>query len=55
MALRKILTEGDEQLKQFVEGIEAVHAKMVGVLAKEGVEVIDPAWVRRSFAPPWSR
>ena len=49
MALRKILTEGDEQLKQFVEGIEAVHAKMVGVLAKEGVEVIDP--VGEPFEP----
>ena len=36
-------TEGDEQLKQFVGGIDAVHTKMVDVLAKEGVEVIDPA------------
>lgn len=35
--------EGDDQLKQFVDGIDAVHTKMVGVLAKEGVEVIDPA------------
>ncbi len=36
-------TEGNEQLKQFVDGIDAVHAKMTDVLAKEGVEVIDPA------------
>lgn len=42
-------TEGDEQLTHFVEGIEAVHAKMVGVLAKEGVEVIDP--VGEPFEP----
>ena len=35
-------TEGNEQLKQFVDGIDAVHAKMTDVLAKEGVEVIDP-------------
>lgn len=42
-------TEGDEQLKQFVEGIEAVRTKMVGVLAKEGVEVIDP--VGEPFEP----
>lgn len=37
-------TAGDnDQLKQFVEGIDQVHDKMVGVLGKEGVEVIDPA------------
>ena len=37
-------TAGDnDQLKQFVDGIGQVHNKMVGVLAKEGVEVIDPA------------
>lgn len=37
-------TAGDnDQLKQFVDGIGQVHDKMVGVLAKEGVEVIDPA------------
>jgi molecular chaperone GrpE len=32
-----------EQFKQFVDGISAVHDKMVGVLSKEGVEPIDPA------------
>ena len=31
------------ELAQFVEGIEAVHAKLVSTLEKEGVEVIDPA------------
>ena len=36
-------TEDDAQLKQFVDGVSAVHAKMLGVLAKEGVERIDPA------------
>ena len=36
-------TEDDAQLKQFVDGVSAVHAKMLGVLAKEGVEPIDPA------------
>ena len=36
-------TEGNEQLKQFVEGVSAVQAKMLAVLAKEGVEPIDPA------------
>lgn len=37
-------TAGDnEQLKQFVEGIDQVHTKMVAALQKEGVEVIDPA------------
>lgn len=35
--------EGNEQLAQFVDGIDAVHQKMVDVLHKEGVEVIDPA------------
>ncbi|MGI6756201.1 MAG: nucleotide exchange factor GrpE [Atopobiaceae bacterium] len=36
-------TAGDnEQLTSFVTGIDQVHDKMVGVLAKEGVEVIDP-------------
>lgn len=34
--------EGNEQLEQFVGGVEAVHDKMVGVLQKEGVSVIDP-------------
>ncbi|MCR5393072.1 MAG: nucleotide exchange factor GrpE [Olsenella sp.] len=32
-----------EQFKQFVDGVSAVHDKMVGVLSKEGVEPIDPA------------
>lgn len=36
-------TEDNEQLKQFVDGVSAVHAKMLGVLSKEGVEPIDPA------------
>lgn len=36
-------TEGNEQLAQFTEGVAAVHAKMLAVLAKEGVEPIDPA------------
>lgn len=36
-------TEDDAQLKQFVDGVCAVHAKMLGVLSKEGVEPIDPA------------
>ena len=35
--------EDDSRLKQFVDGVSAVHAKMLGVLAKEGVEPIDPA------------
>jgi molecular chaperone GrpE len=33
----------DANLMQFVEGVNAVHDKMLAVLAKEGVEVIDPA------------
>ena len=36
-------TEENEQLKQFVDGIGAVHQKMMTALQKEGVEVIDPA------------
>lgn len=32
----------NEQLQQFVQGIDQVHDKMVGILGKEGVEVIDP-------------
>ena len=36
-------TDENEQLKQFVEGVSAVHTKMLAVLAKEGVEPIDPA------------
>lgn len=37
-----VAADGDENLRQFSDGVEAVHAKMVDVLAKEGVEVIDP-------------
>ena len=37
------VTDENEQLKQFVDGVSAVHAKMLAVLAKEGVEPIDPA------------
>jgi molecular chaperone GrpE len=33
---------GAEQFKQFVSGVQAVHDKMVAILGKEGVEVIDP-------------
>lgn len=38
-------TEGEQpaQMQQFVEGVSAVHAKMLAVLAKEGVEPLDPA------------
>ena len=39
----------DENLMQFVEGVNAVHDKMVAVLAKEGVEVINP--VGEAFDP----
>lgn len=34
---------GNSELTQFVEGITAVHAKILSVLEKEGVAVIDPA------------
>lgn len=34
---------GNSELTQFVEGIAAVHAKILSVLEKEGVAVIDPA------------
>lgn len=33
---------GDTQMQQFVDGVSAVRTKMLGVLQKEGVEVIDP-------------
>lgn len=33
----------NDQLKQFAEGVSAVHTKLLSVLEKEGVEVIDPA------------
>ena len=39
----------DEQLAQFVAGVDAVHDKMVSILAKEGVDVIDP--VGEAFDP----
>ena len=35
--------EGDEVARQLVDGVSAVHAKVVAVLEKQGVEVIDPA------------
>lgn len=35
--------EGDEKVIQFVEGVNAIHAKMLDILGKHGVEVIDPA------------
>ncbi len=35
--------DGDEQMQQFVDGIAAVDAKMLGILAKQNVEPIDPA------------
>lgn len=34
--------EGDEKVTQFVDGVMAVHDKMLDILGKEGVEVIDP-------------
>ena len=39
----------DEALMQFVAGVDAVHDKMVSVLNKEGVEVINP--VGEAFDP----
>lgn len=41
--------EGDTQMQQFVEGVSAVHTKMLSVLDKEGVEPIDP--VGEPFEP----
>ena len=35
--------EGDEKVAQFVEGVMAVHAKMLDILGKEGVELIEAA------------
>lgn len=35
--------EGNEVAKQLVDGVSAVHAKVVAVLERQGVEVIDPA------------
>ena len=43
------VTEGDTQFQQFVDGVSAVHAKMLGVLEKEGVKPIDP--VGEPFEP----
>ena len=34
--------DGDERVIQFAAGVDAVHAKMLDVFDKEGVEVIDP-------------
>ncbi|MBR2682980.1 MAG: nucleotide exchange factor GrpE [Atopobiaceae bacterium] len=39
----------DENLMQFVAGVNAVHDKMIGILAKEGVSVIDP--IGEAFNP----
>lgn len=41
--------EGDEKIMQFVEGVNAVHAKMLDILSHENVEVIDP--VGEAFNP----
>lgn len=35
--------EGGEVAKQLVDGVSAVHAKIVSVLEKQGVEIINPA------------
>ena len=35
--------DGDDQMQSFVDGVSAVHDKMLDILAKEGVEPIDPA------------
>ena len=36
-------SQPEGEFAQFVEGVNAMHAKLADVLAKEGVEVIDPA------------
>lgn len=41
--------EADTAMRQFVDGVSAVHAKMLSVLSKEGVEPIDP--VGEAFEP----
>lgn len=41
--------DGDDKVMQFVEGVMAVHAKMLDILGREGVEVIDP--VGEAFDP----
>ena len=33
--------DGDDQMQSFVDGVSAVHDKMLDILAKEGVEPID--------------
>ncbi|MDO4808148.1 MAG: nucleotide exchange factor GrpE [Coriobacteriales bacterium] len=35
--------EQGDQYYQFVDGVQQIHDKMVGILEKDGVEVIDPA------------
>lgn len=35
--------ELSDDFKQFVDGVDAVHSKLMGVFEHEGVEVIDPA------------
>lgn len=39
----KTVSDGNDVAKQLVNGVSAVHAKVVSVLEKQGVEVIDPA------------
>lgn len=39
----KTVSEGNDVARQLVDGVSAVHAKVVSVLEKQGVEVIDPA------------
>ena len=41
--------EAEPKMQQFVEGVSAVHAKMLAVLAKEGVEPLNP--VGEPFEP----
>lgn len=37
------VAEGDEVAGQLVEGVSAVHSKIISALGKQGVEVINPA------------
>lgn len=37
------VAEGNEVVEQLIEGVSAVHAKILSALEKQGVEVIDPA------------
>lgn len=39
----KTVSDGNDVAKQLVDGVSAVHTKVVSVLEKQGVEVIDPA------------